>query len=160
MRSDTASNAGACPFVYPASVLSVRPIQSSADKRISPEDYALVSPWWEARGGEAPTREMLPCCGAICERNGQPIACAFMYLDATGSGVAWLSWLASRPGTSGHHVARAFKHLLEYLTRFAREMNYWLVNATYHHPSLISLCKREGFKVGDVGMVQLFKTLH
>ena len=103
---------------------------------------------------------MLPGCGAICEWNGKAIAAAFMYLDATGSGVAWLAWLASCPGTTGRRVARAFDHLFTFLTDFAKDMNYWLVNATYHHPALISLLKRHGFQTGDVGMTQLFKLLH
>jgi len=140
-------------------MFTVRPIARDCDGRVSHAEFSLFSPWWEARGGESPTREMLPGCGAIAEWNGEPIACAFMYLDATGSGVAWLAWLASKPGTSAHRVARAFKHLFEFLGKFARESNYWLVNATYHHPSLVSLLKRMGFQVGDVGMVQLFKTL-
>ena len=141
-------------------MFTVRPIARECDGRVSRQEFSLVSPWWEARGGESPTREMLPGCGAVAEWNGQPMACAFMYLDATGSGVAWLAWLASKPGSPGKRVARAFKHLFEFLTNFAREMNYWLVNATYHHPSLVSLLKRQGFQTGDVGMVQLFKTLH
>lgn len=155
----TASTACGGLARHTPAMLSVRPIEMADDKRISHTDFALVEPWWTDRGGEAPTREMLPGCGAICERNGQPIACAFMYLDGTGSGVAWLAWLASRPGTNGNHVHRAFKHLFEFLLNFAREMNYWLVNATYHHPGLISLLKREGFRKGDVGMTQLFKPL-
>ena len=140
-------------------MISIRSIELADDGRVSPADFSLVSPWWEARGGESPTREMLPGCGAVAEWNGQPIACAFMYLDATGSGVAWLAWLASRPGTSAHRVGRAFRHLFSFLTDEARRMNYWMVNATYHHPSLISLLKRLGFQTGDVGMVQLFKTV-
>lgn len=140
-------------------MFTVRPIARDPDGRVCPTEFCIVSPWWQARGGESPTREMLPGCGAMCEFNGDPLACAFMYLDATGSGVAWLAWLASKPGSSAHRVSRAFKHLFEFLTNFAREMNYWLVNATYHHPSLVSLLKRQGFQVGDVGMVQLFKKI-
>lgn len=141
-------------------MISIRPIEISPDGRVSHHEFLMVSPWWEARGGDSPTREMLPSCGAVAEWNGDPIACAFMYLDATGSGVAWLAWLASKPATSAHRVARAFRHLFDFLTGEARRMNYWLVNATYHHPSLISLLKRLGFQTGDTGMTQLFKTLH
>ena len=72
-------------------MISIRSIELADDGRVSPAEFSLVSPWWEARGGESPTREMLPGCGAVAEWNGQPIACAFMYLDATGSGVAWLA---------------------------------------------------------------------
>jgi hypothetical protein len=141
-------------------MFTVRPIARDSDGRVSRADFDWVYPWWEARGGESPTREMLPGCGAIAEWNGEPVACAFLYLDATGSGVAWLAWVATKPGTPGKRVVRAFRALFQFLTDFARSMNYWLVNATYHHPSLVSLLKGQGFHVGDVGMVQLFKTLH
>lgn len=123
-------------------------------------DYDTVSPWWTARGGEAPSREMLPTVGGIASCNGQPIACAFMYLDGTGSGVAWLAWMATCPATSAHRVGRALRHLMDFLTAEARRMNYWLVNATFHHPTLVSILKRLGFQTADVGMVQLFKPLH
>lgn len=140
-------------------MISLRTIDLEADGRISRADYALISPWWQARGGEAPSREMLPTLGAVAEWNGEGIATAFMYLDATGSGVAWLAWLATRPQTSAHRVGRAMRHLFEFLQAEARRLNYWLVNATFHHPSLISLLKRMGFRAADVGMVQLFKPI-
>jgi len=143
----------------PAMSFSVRPIGRDNDGRVCPRDFSLVVPWWQARGGDSPTREMLPGCGALCEHNGIPIACAFLYLDATGSGVAWLAWLATCPAANAHRAGRAVRHLLCYLSGFAKSMNYWLLHATYHHPSLVSLLKRTGFQVGDSGMTQLFKPL-
>lgn len=138
---------------------SVRPIARSADGRVCPAEFSRFSQWVQARGGESPSREMLPGCGAVVEHHGQPLACAFLYLDATGSGVAWLAWLATCPATSPHRNGRALRHLIAYLTGLAKSLDYWLVCATYHHPGLLKLLKRQDFSVGDTGMTQLFKTI-
>lgn len=141
-------------------MIALRTIDLDLDGRIARSDYEMIAPWWCSRGGEAPTRETLPTLGAIALWNDKPIATAFMYLDATGSGVAWLAWLATCPHTSAHRVGRAMKHLFDFLTAEATRLNYWLVNATFHHPSLVSILKRLGFRTGDTGMTQLFKKLH
>lgn len=138
---------------------SVRPVARDAAGRVCPVEFGRFSPWWQARGGDAPTREMLPGCGAVAEHNGTPIACAFLYLDATGSGVAWLAWLATCPGSNAHRAGRAVRHLIAFLGEHARSLHYWLLHATYHHPSLVKLLKRLEFHPGDVGMTQLFKPL-
>ena len=140
-------------------MLSLRPITLATDGRISPADYELVSPWWQARGGDAPSREMLPTLGAVASHDGCPLACAFMYLDATGSGVAWLAWVATCPCSNKHRVGRALSNVVKFLVEHAKELNYWLITATYHHPSLVSLLKQVGFIKGDTGMTQLFKKI-
>lgn len=137
----------------------LRAIHTGDDGRITPEDYELVRPWWEARGGEAPSREMLPTFGALALHHGQPIACAFAYLDATGSGVAMLAWLAACPGTSAHVTGRGMLHLFNFIERHCESLNYWLLMATYHRPSVVSTLKRLGFRPADTGMVQLFKKI-
>lgn len=140
-------------------MISLRMIELAPDGRISPADYDMIAPWWQARGGQAPSRETLPTLGVIVCWHAQAVATAFMYLDATGSGVAWLAWVAAKPGISAHRAGIAVRHAFRFLTAQAKEMNYWLVNATFHHPSLISLLGRMGFQPADVGMVQLFKPL-
>lgn len=140
-------------------MLRLRTIHHATDGRITAEDYAVVRPWWEARGGEAPSREMLPTFGVIAEQDGQPVACAFCYLDATGSGVAMLGWLATRPGSCAHKSGRAMLHLFRFIEQEAERLNYWLLMATYHRPSVVSTLKRLGFRPADTGMVQLFKKL-
>lgn len=129
------------------------------DGRVSHADFGRVAAWYEARGGDSPSREMLPGCGAVAEKNGQPVAIAFLYLDATGSGVAWLAWLATCPRISRHLAGRAVRHLIAFLSDHARSMNYWLLTATYHHPSLVSLLRRLGWKTADTGMTQLLHPL-
>lgn len=138
-------------------MISVRHIH--LDGRITLADYEILRPWWEARGGQAPSREMLPTFGAIAERHGKPFACAFCYLDATGSGVGMLSWLATCPTSPKLLSGRALILLIGFLTQEAKRLNYWLLTATYHHPSAISILRRMGFTAADRGMVQLFKPI-
>ena len=140
-------------------MLSIRPVVLGCDGRVSPADFGIVAPWWEARGGETPTREMLPGCGAIAEHHGHPIACAFMYLDATGSGVAWLAWLATKPQIPARAAAGAIRLLVDFLKHHAKSLNYWLICASYHQPSLIRTFRKLGFQSGDQGMTQLFSTI-
>jgi hypothetical protein len=140
-------------------MFTLRPLQLGPDGRVTAADFARFAPWWTARGGDSPTREMLPGCGVAVEWNPTPVAVAFLYLDATGSGMAWLAWLATCPDTSAHRTGRAMRHALRYLVGHAASLNYWCVAATYHHPALVKLLKRMGFKTGDRGMTQLFLTI-
>lgn len=126
--------------------------------RITAEDYALISPWWTARGGNPPPHTILPGCGMLATHDDQPVACAFMYLDATGSGVAWLSWLATNPAAHRITAGKALVHCIRFLIHHARSLNYWLISATYNTPSLIRHLIRQGFQYGDSGMIQLFRT--
>ena len=135
------------------------PIALGSDGRVCPTVFSEFYPWWQARGGDAPTREMLPGCGLAVAHQGKPVAVAFMYLDATGSGMAWLAWLATCPHTNAHTTGRALRYALRHLVEHAASLNYWCIAATYHHPALIKTLKRLGFKTGDRGMTQLFITI-
>jgi hypothetical protein len=143
----------------PAPLFTVRPPALDAFGRLAAHEYALAAPWWKARGGESPSREMLPGCGAVVERAGRPLAVAFLYLDACQSGVGWLGWLATDPAADPHAAGLAVRHAVRYLCRLASQCGYWCLFASYHHPALIRLLGREGFQTGDRGMVQLFKPL-
>ena len=138
---------------------TIRPIETDEHNRVSPADYALISPWWEARDALPPVREILPGLGAVCLRNNEPIAAAFLYLDACNSGVGWLGWLATRPATNSHHTGRAILHILRFLSAEARALNYWCLFASYSHPSLVSMLKRLGFQTADTGMTHLYQAI-
>ena len=129
------------------------------DARISHADFQTVSPWWKARGGESPSREMLPTLGVIASHHGQPLACCFAYLDATGSGVSQLAWMATNPAYAAIQRGRALNYLLDFLVPHIRELGYWLINATYHHPSIARKLRAHGFVTGDTGLVHQFLNL-
>jgi hypothetical protein len=57
---------------------------------------------------------------------------------------------------------KAFKALEEVIDASiieAQELESKVVIATFHHSSLIELCKKKGFRVGDQGQTSLLKAL-
>lgn len=129
------------------------------DDRITDQDFATLSPWWETRGGQSPSRVMLPALGVIASHHGQPLACCFAYLDGTGSGVAQLAWMSTNPLYAAIQRGRALTHCLDFLIPHIQDLGYWLINTTYHHPSIIRRLKARGFLTGDTGLTHQFLIL-
>lgn len=129
---------------------------TNKDNRITPEDFHTISPWWVARGGKSPAREELPTLGVLAIHHGQPLACCFAYLDATGSGVSQLAWMATNPSASIITRGNALHIALDFLIPHIRDLGYWLINATYHHPSIARALRAEGFMTGDTGLTHQF----
>jgi hypothetical protein len=140
-------------------MLSVRTIKLDHDGRIDHADFGLVSAWFLQRGGEPPFREMLPTCGAIVMKDDEPAGAGFLYMDATGSGMAWLSWLVTNPNLPLVTAGRAVVHLVEFLTEVARSNKYWCIVGNFNTPSINRLLERRGFKAGDTGATLQFKPI-
>lgn len=140
---------------------TIRPVQiDPSDSRISHEDYLSISPWWRGHGADAaPPRLILPTLGGIAEDSSGPVAVSFLYLDATGSGAAWLSWTATRPGCTPRMAKAALSSLISYLSEVAKDLNYWVIGATFAPRGLIRLLQSIGFSTGDTGLVHLYKPL-
>lgn len=131
------------------------------DRRITAADFAIVAGFYQARGATGPTRHMLPACGFIAESaDRRPLACAFLYLDATGSGVANLAWVASDPAAPIMARGRAVKACLHTCLAVARRLNYWLIMGSFNTPSLIRTLRAHGWHTGDCGTVHLYHNLH
>lgn len=132
-----------------------------ADGRITREDHAIITPWWEARGGQAPGRCMFPTLGFIASgRCKTPLATASAYLDATGSGVAQIAYAATNPEASKILRARALIAILDFLIPHIHSLGYWLINASFHHPDILRLLKRRRFTTAETGMENLYLNLH
>lgn len=131
------------------------------DGRIAQEDYLAIAAWWPAHGADMPPpRLILPTCGAIAtDSTEKPIACSFLYLDATGSGAAWLAWTATAPHTPPRLAYHALTSLITFLTDHARSLNYWVIGATFAPRGLIRLCQSVGFSSGDTQLTHLYKPL-
>ena len=140
-------------------MLQTRPILLDASGRVAAGEYALFAGWWNSRHGSPPALEMLPGCGVVVEEADGPVAVAFMYLDATGSGVAWLGWMASDPLAGAATACNAVELAVQFLEDHARALNYWLVVASYNRPSLVAAMVRAGFQAGETNFTHLFKPL-
>ena len=140
-------------------MLTLRTIDKEADGRISHADYAHLCAWWKARAPRAPEREVLPTLGIIAEFNGRPIAVAFAYLDATGSGVAWLGWMATDPQAPKIRAGLALHRALEFLQEECGRLNYWLMWATLGDSSFIRFMENRGYTAAERHLCHLFKCI-
>jgi|GEM_PF-2135568 len=132
----------------------IRTITREPDGRISLDDYARICGFWQGRGSPPP-RNVLPTLGVL----GDDMACGFLYLDATGSGVAVMAWTATDPTASAIARGHAMLDVIEFLENEAAALNYHTVMCTHCHASFIRLFTRRGYASGDSGLVQLFKSL-
>ena len=166
-------------------MITIRPIERAEDGRISEADYAIVSSWWKIRAKESPPRAILPTLGVIAEygrigecglRNADcdeetnpqsaianplstPVAAAFAYLDATGSGVAWLGWMITDPHAPKNRAGRGLLRALDFLDKECLALDYWLSWATISDPDFIRFMQRRGYTPTDRGLCHLFKPL-
>ena len=132
----------------------MRLIDKAEDGRISEADYSLICEFWEGRG-VPPQRALLPTLGVILD----DMACGFLYLDATGSGVAVMAWTATHPGAPVVERARALIWVIAFLENEAKALGYGAIMCSHCHPSFIKHFKRSGYVTGDSGLVHLFKSL-
>ena len=145
-------------------MITIRPIErSEEDNRISEADYAVISKWWRVRAKEVPPRGILPTLGVIAEfRDGEvnkPVAAAFAYLDATGSGVAWLGWMITDPDARKNLAGRGLLRALDFLDKECVALDYWLSWATISDPDFIRFMERRGYTPTDRGLCHMFKGL-
>jgi hypothetical protein len=138
----------------------IREIHRSADGRISAEDYAAISAFWTARGGTAPPRHRLPTVGVIFERCGVALACAFLYLDSTGSGVGVVAWVGSSPAAAPRLTKAALEHCLDAVEALGRALGCADLLCTQVMDSgMHRLLVRHGYGTGETGLCHLLKPL-
>lgn len=140
-------------------MITIHTLPRDADGRIAQAAYDMVAPWWTARGTAAPLREILPGMGVLVMDGEIPVAVSFMYLDATGSGLAWLAWPATLPGCRPRLATYALKTAEDFLTGEARRLAYWIVFTTTHHHGMLTLLEAQGYQPTARDMVQLCKPL-
>lgn len=139
--------------------MTLRPVIIDPEtNRLSSEDYAIIAPWWQARGGNAPDSNLFPNVGFIAlTTTGEPIACAFAYIDGSGSGVAMLAWMASNPEFASIETGSAIIELIYFIEKTVHAMGYWCLMGAFNTPSIINHLTSGGFQVGDTGMTHIFK---
>ena len=90
------------------------------------DDYAVIKTWWERRGTEAPAVVLLPPVGVMVEREGHPVACAFLYQDV-GCAVAMVEWEATNPDNTAMESIRALNMVFDFFERFAADLGLAVV---------------------------------
>lgn len=138
----------------------IRTIQLADDGRIAWTDYAAISAFWLERGGTPPPRVRLPGVGVIYERCCQPLACAFLYVDSTGSGVGVVAWVAANPKAQARHRKHAVEHCLGAVERIAHDLGCADLLCTQLMDSgLHRMLVRHGYATGEQNLCHLLKPL-
>lgn len=128
-------------------------------REYQPEDYPTLAHWWQRRGGVLMPEARLAKIGRVAERDGALLACGFLYLDATGSGMAWPAWLGTNPNARPITAGRALRHVLRCLEQIAEALDYGCAVQTLAGSSLRRFMAADGYQEGDTGLAHLFKNL-
>jgi hypothetical protein len=118
-------------------------------------DYQLVAEWRKAHGAEFP-ETLLPPSGVIVERDGEPVAAAWMYM-AVGIGVAFLDFISTAPGMTPGQSSEAIGHALAVLKRIAKDNNYGVLIG-YTFPAIARCAEAHGFSTVADRVVQVVST--
>lgn len=118
--------------------------------------YPILEAWWRGHGWDPVALAVLPRCGVMIEDDaGQPIAAAFLYMENSGVGVAWMEWTVTRPELPGRQAYLAITMLTQAVREVALALDYGVVMTTARQDSLVRVLERNGFAVTDRGMTHL-----
>lgn len=125
-------------------------------RSIAKEDYQAFLPWFLNRQWtKPPAHNTFSDQGIAIYFDEMPAACLWVYL--TGSGIAYLDWIASNPVLEEHDQTRAKMNLIEYVQRElcnAVEPKINLLVCNIADIELIQDMKRIGF-YSKRGLVQM-----
>lgn len=123
----------------------------------NPHDYLTVRQWFPRHGVEAVPEAILPKCGVVVEKDGQPMCAGWLYQD-NSVGIAWLAWLVTNPDQPLFHVEQSLQHLLSAAETVVKDLGYGLVFTETNRPALGRFLQRQGFTPNHQA-VQYFKRL-
>lgn len=112
-------------------------------REYTPEDYPLVSGWWEAHGKAPTPPNLLSPIGVVVLRDEVPEAAMWLYL-ALGCGLCWLEYPLTAPGTTLKAARESLKAALAHMVKVAEAHNYVLMLGQAE-PALAREMKRSGF---------------
>jgi hypothetical protein len=118
--------------------------------------YPVFVSWWKGHAWDAPSIHILPRCAVLVTTDeGEPAAVAWLYMDNSGVGVAWMEWTVANPALSPRTVFAALKALLSAVRVVAVSLDYGVLMTTARQASLIKIYERGGFTVTDTGVTHL-----
>lgn len=123
------------------------------------DDYPTIAGFWEKRDAVAPEARALPRVGYLAVCGEEILACGFSYLDACGTGVAWLGWFATNPDVHGLRAGRGLRHVINNLEGVLTSLDYSVVVAATSQQSFARYLESRGYLTGDTGMTYLTKNL-
>jgi len=122
----------------------------------SPEDYATICEWWKGHKIGCVPAALLPKCGVLVEDEGELICAAWIYMD-NSVGVAWMSWLTTKPKLTVKRCAKALEILMGAIEVLCNEFDYGILFTMTDQHGLGKWFERNGFSPNHSGMTQYFK---
>lgn len=118
--------------------------------------YELLTAWWQAHGWNPVPLAILPRCGIWIEDDtGNPLAAAFLYMENSGVGVAWLEWMVTNPAIAPRKAYVAIGVITQAAREVALELDYGVLMTTCRQESLARTLEKNGFSVTDRGVTHL-----
>jgi len=118
-----------------------------------PSDADTLQAWADAHGSRFDAR-LLPPCGVIVERCGQPAAAMFVHL-CLGVGVGVIDYLFTVPGLHPSEAAECLGFGLEAVRKIAADHDTGILIA-YAPPAIARYAANMGFHVASEGLTQLW----
>ena len=126
-------------------------------------DRDLCVQWW--RAADAPTDDVFPAIGVVCEDERVPCGIVWAYLNAkvagmeAAPGVAFVEWLAMRPGLTLRQSAATGRALMDGIESATKPLGYGLLVA-YALPACARYLRSFGWECWDErGKIAMFKSI-
>lgn len=103
----------------------------------------MVEAWFDAHGVMPCPKAMLPKLGIVIERDGDPEAAMWLYMD-NSVGVCFLERCVSRPKLTVRAARESLLIGIDYMKRAAADMDYGVMFLRAY-PALARFAKRAGF---------------
>lgn len=126
-------------------------------RKITREDYnCILLDWWKAWDFPAPALEYLPV-GYIINNNGVDVYAGFLYY--TGTQIAWMEFVVSNRNASPELKKGCLEKLIDVISTIAKNEGVKVLFTSTVDMAFCNSLKKNDFVIGDVGNIQLTKTL-
>ena len=119
----------------------------------TPDDYPMVSSWWEAANWPPVPQEALSPLGMVAYSEKEQLAVGWVYMVTQYWAI--IEWLVVNPQASMKSRKLAVESRVERLVKEAKGFGAKVIFGYLKAPGLIRLYKRHGFQVTDIGMTHL-----
>lgn len=123
-----------------------------------PEDYSMLTQWWESWSWGAFPEAALPATGIIISNEGVDVAAAFLY--KTDSCVCWAENYISSKEAPRNLRRGAIEFLIKRMMVEAKEQGFAIMMSSVQHSGLIKKLIEAGCEEEyETGMSNLMKVL-
>lgn len=115
-----------------------------------PEDYDMITEWFQSYGWPAMNRAFFPNDGVVIEHDGKAVCAAWVYL--TNTPIAWIEHYICCKDFSKDVRDAALDLLVVETMAKAKELGYHVAMSSIKSPRLGKRLEAAGFAKSDIGM--------